>query len=96
MTFEPVPRGVKPFRDYLDKDYEKEKNPGCAAASGKLAKLNQPGIPDESGRFTPTFGMNLWRHLREDHQIVLIRDTVNEAVKKSVMDRQSRDHQKDV
>ena len=86
MTFETVPRGVKPFRDYLDKDYVKEKDPGCAAAQGTLAKLNQTGYPDESGRVTPTFGMTLWRHLREDHQIILIRDLVNEAVKKSVME----------
>ena len=86
MTFEQVPKGVKPFRDYLDKDYAKETDPGCAAAQGTLDKLNKIGLPDESGRFTPTFGMTLWRFLRDDHQIILIRDQVNEAVKKSVIE----------
>ena len=86
MTFEQVPKGVKPFRDYLDKDYVKETDPGCAAAQGTLDKLNKIGLPDESGRFTPTFGMNLWRFLRGDHQIILIRDELNEAVKKCVID----------
>ena len=86
MTFEPAPKGVKPYRDYLDRDYEKEKDPMCAAVSGTLAKLNLVGNPDESGRFTPTFGMNLWSHLREDPQIILIRDKVNEVVEKRVLD----------
>ena len=27
MTLEPAPKGVKPYRDYLDRDYEKQKDP---------------------------------------------------------------------
>jgi hypothetical protein len=31
------PKGAKPYRDYLDRDYEKEKDPKCAVAHYTMA-----------------------------------------------------------
>ena len=35
------PKGTKPYWDYLDKNYEKEENPNCAAAAFTMEKLNE-------------------------------------------------------
>ena len=73
------PKSTKPYRDYLDKNYIKETNQRCAASSFTLEKLTLDEKNDNFEGFTETFSMTLKRHLREESQIILLRNVVNDT-----------------
>ena len=73
------PKSTKPYRDYLDKNYIKETDPRCAAASFTLEKLTIDDKNNIFEGFTETFSMTLKRHLREESQIILLRNVVNDT-----------------
>jgi hypothetical protein len=79
------PKGAKPYRDYLDKDYEKEKDPKCAVAHYTMATLNKDAGNMKLTAFTPTFGMLLIRHFREEDQIILISNEMNAVLTNHMM-----------
>ena len=63
-VLEMPPKG-KPYRDYLDRDYEKEKEPKCAVAHYTMTALNKDVGDMKLTTFTATFGMLMIRHCRE-------------------------------
>ena len=74
------PKGAKPYRDYLDRDYEKEKDPKCAVAHYTMTSLNKDAGNMKLTAFTPTFGMLMIRHFREEYQIIQISNVMNEVL----------------
>ena len=73
------PKG-KPYRDYLDRDYEKEKEPKCAVAHYTMTALNKEVGDMQMTTFTATFGMLMIRHFREEDQIIQISNLMNEVL----------------
>jgi hypothetical protein len=74
------PKGAKPYRDCLDKTFIKEKDPKCAAAHFTMTTLNKAVGDIELVAFTPTFGMRLNRHFREEEQTIMISGVVNDIL----------------
>ena len=79
-NLEMPPKSIKPYRDYLDKDYIKEEDPTCAAVSFTMDKLTMEDTSVIFEGFTETFNMTLRRHLREESQIILLRTVVNNTL----------------
>ena len=73
------PKAIKPYRDYLDRDYIKEESPTCAAVTYTMDKLTMEDTSVKFEGFTETFNMTLRRHLREESQIILLRNVVNDT-----------------
>ena len=78
-NLEMPPKSIKPYRDYLDRDYIKEESPTCAAVTYTMDKLTMEDTSVKFEGFTETFNMTLRRHLREESQIILLRNVVNDT-----------------
>jgi hypothetical protein len=79
-------RGLElPPKDYMDKNNVKEENLKCASAAFTMTKLNEAVGEVALGEFTATFGMLLNRHFREEDQIILIRNKVNDSLTNDMM-----------
>ena len=90
-VLEMPPKG-KPYRDYLDKDYEKEKAPKCAVAHYTMAALNKEVGDLQMTAFTATFGMLMIRHFREEDQIIQISNKLNEVLTTCMVNSHTNEH----
>ena len=91
-VLEKPPKG-KPYRDYLDKDYEKEKAPKCAVAHFTMAALNKDVANLQMTAFTATFGMLMIRHFREEDQIIQICNLMNDVLTTNMVNSHTNEQQ---
>ena len=86
------PKGARPYRDYLDRDYDKEKEPKCAVAHYTMTTLNKDVGDMKLTAFTATFGMLMIRHFREEDQIIQISNKMNEVLTTCMVNSHTNEH----